>query len=615
MFRAGYKVGPYTLIKHVGSGAFAEVWLAEKRSSVVSTRYALKLPIRADVNIDDIRREAILGVEAAGHINVLPVIEADSYDGRIVIVTEYVPDGSLSDWLQRCENKVSLRAAVSMISGILNGLEHLHKRRIVHRDIKPANILMQGNTPRLTDFGLARPLNASLEISQTVAGTIAYMAPEALDGHRSVRTDLWSVGVIFFRLLNGHLPFRGSDIGLITAIRSDEPMSMNPGIPHSIANVMMRALQKDPQQRYQTTTEMLTDLEKCMRASDNPTEPIRVRVAEKSIAEFLPLGIAKGEVRHINFLSDRQRLITAHTREKDSGGLGNLFCWKIVGGKVEQLPTTWEGGFLYAALADDDRTMTALTSFDSGSHIYFTLAIYILGEGDELYLSDGHRGIITAASSHDGTIVCAAYADQRTSLWFAKDWDSEYPLEQATGEQTSAVTFSPDNALMAIGTESGDVSIWKLWPNPSVALRFESSQSGPIRGLSFSRDTKLLGLASGGTVYLWNLDNHSSRFIGHCGGNVTAILFAPDSKSIITHSDNKLVCEWPLNETDYVTVWKEGACTITSINFSRDGLLIAFGCEDGSVRLHPRFGHELFVAGESVGRLELGIVPPNTNTK
>src|SRR5687767_1141549 len=175
MFHPNDKVGPYTLIRFLGRGGFGEVWLGEKRTKYATTQFALKFPDLSKVDFDAIHKEASMWVKASGHPNVLPIIEAEEYDGHIVIVSEYAPDGSLFDWLKRHGGKAhSIDAAVKMTDGILAGLEHLHSKPIFHRDLKPENILLQGDTPRLADFGLARVLT-TVQSTQNVAGTPLYM--------------------------------------------------------------------------------------------------------------------------------------------------------------------------------------------------------------------------------------------------------------------------------------------------------------------------------------------------------------------------------------------------------------------------------------------------------
>ena len=135
MFQANQQIGGYTLIKQIGRGGFGEVWLAEKRTQFVIKKVAIKLPLGEQVNFEAIRQEATLWEQASGHPNILPIIDADIYDGQVIIVSEYAEDGSLFDKL-KAEGKFPLQTALEISIGILNGLEFLHNRRIIHRDIK-----------------------------------------------------------------------------------------------------------------------------------------------------------------------------------------------------------------------------------------------------------------------------------------------------------------------------------------------------------------------------------------------------------------------------------------------------------------------------------------------
>src|SRR5918911_175177 len=114
------KIGSYTLISEIGRGGFGVVWLAEKRTSIATTRFALKLARNEDVDIEVFKQEAAIWAQVSGHPNVLPIIEADIYDGQIVIVSEYAPDGSLSGWLGKHGGRApSVESAVEMTMGIL----------------------------------------------------------------------------------------------------------------------------------------------------------------------------------------------------------------------------------------------------------------------------------------------------------------------------------------------------------------------------------------------------------------------------------------------------------------------------------------------------------------
>ena len=147
-----------------------------------------------------------------------------------------------------------------MTRGILTGLAHLHQRRIIHRDLKPDNILLQGDTPRLADFGLSRVFK-STNFSANIAGTPVYMAPEAFKNRRNEQTDLWSVGVILYQMLSGRLPFEGDDIPTIyVAVRNEEPAPLPATVPLWLREIVARSLSKDPGQRYLGAVEMRRDL-------------------------------------------------------------------------------------------------------------------------------------------------------------------------------------------------------------------------------------------------------------------------------------------------------------------------------------------------------------------
>jgi tRNA A-37 threonylcarbamoyl transferase component Bud32 len=258
---SGDRVGPYTLLNKLGRGSFGVIWLAERRTVITSTQVAIKIPHTDEIDLEAIRREAQLWVRAAGHPNVLPIIEANIYDDYVIIASEYAPDGSLKEWLDRHGGAApGVDVAVEMTRGILNGLEHLHAKSIIHRDLKPENILLQGDTPRLADFGISRAVRTGSQ-SATIAGTPAYMAPEAFQGKRNEQTDLWAVGAILYELVSGHLPFQGSDLpSLIGAIVTQEPTPLPEPIPLGVKNVINRSLNKEMSRRYTSASEMRAEL-------------------------------------------------------------------------------------------------------------------------------------------------------------------------------------------------------------------------------------------------------------------------------------------------------------------------------------------------------------------
>jgi parallel beta-helix repeat protein len=258
MFVQDDPLGPYVLITKLGQGQFGLVWLAEKRTALATTPFAIKLPLGSNVDLEAIRKEAKAWIAASGHPNVLPIIEADVYNGQVVIVSEYAPGGSLREWLNRNGGQPSsIEAALEMANGILAGLEHLHARSIIHRDLKPENILLQGETPRIADFGIAKVLTSSTQ-SQLLKGTPLYMAPEAFDGERSPQTDIWSTGVILYEMFAGHRPFPAK-AGIweqVVMVKTRDPDPLLPSVPESLRTIILGALKRDCAERYKSAAEM-----------------------------------------------------------------------------------------------------------------------------------------------------------------------------------------------------------------------------------------------------------------------------------------------------------------------------------------------------------------------
>ncbi len=251
MFFAGQQFGRYTLVKPIGKGAYGEVWLAMRHAKFVTTKVAVKLPNTEHVDFDAIRQEAILWEQASGHPNVLPIIEADEFEGQVVIVSEYASDGTLDDYLGRA-GKLPVKKAVELALGIIQGLEFLHSRRIVHRDIKPANVLLQGDTPRLTDFGMSRVVLGNA-VSMQVSGTPYYMAPEAFSRKRDRQTDIWSFGVVLYEMLCGEMPFPGDEVDEIChSVLHDKPRPMPRSIPRALRDLVFKLLEKSPADRFQS---------------------------------------------------------------------------------------------------------------------------------------------------------------------------------------------------------------------------------------------------------------------------------------------------------------------------------------------------------------------------
>ncbi|MCY7348361.1 MAG: tetratricopeptide repeat protein [Pyrinomonadaceae bacterium] len=273
MLEQGKIISDYVLIEKIGHGGFGDVWLAEKRTPLSVSQFALKFfrPQTADeIEIQTVQREIEVWQKISGLPNVISVIEADFAENYIYIVSEYADGGSLQHWLAANGGKAnSIEQAVGITLEILNGLEHLHRAGFIHRDIKPANILIRKGTFCLADFGVTREIKTH-SITLHTAGTYNYMPPEAFGKKPAVSpaTDVWAVAVIFQELLTGELPFSSDEVApLMYSILHDEPDEMPDYVPSELKIIVRRALYKERADRYATAQEMIDALKHYQGAS------------------------------------------------------------------------------------------------------------------------------------------------------------------------------------------------------------------------------------------------------------------------------------------------------------------------------------------------------------
>lgn len=320
------RIGDYTLEKFLGRGQFGEVWLAQKQLQFGNRkfRHALKFlsNIGDEINLKAAEAEVDTWIEASGHPNVMSVLDMLFHKEHIIIVSEFAESGSLKHWLDRNDKKApSNEKAVEMMQGILRGIEHLHSRNIVHRDLKPDNILLQGNFPRIADFGISRIILENSTLTKAI-GSPAYMSPESFLGSKSPQTDIWGAGVILYEMLTGTYPFGGETIyALKDAIDRSQPQPLPDSVPPQLQAVIYKALEKDRANRYQTAREMNAALKNVWVAIENEAKQRRDQEIEqerlKAEAERFALQRQLEEAEKLATEERRKREeIEQHRREE-----------------------------------------------------------------------------------------------------------------------------------------------------------------------------------------------------------------------------------------------------------------------------------------------------------
>ncbi len=258
-------LGPYRVVKELGRGGMGAVFAAI--DTRLERRVALKVMLPQFAADPNAKARFLREARAAArikHDNVVTVYEADERDGMAYIAMEYLEGYSLDKYLKK-KQTLSIPQIIRIGSEAAAGLAAAHAIGLVHRDIKPANLWLEAPHGRVKvlDFGLAKPVHAETEVTQSgsIIGTPAYMSPEQARGQKvDHRTDLFSLGVLLYRLCAGRLPFEGaSTMDLLIALGTEEPRplrELNPAVPEALAALVHQLLAKKPDDRPQTAEEV-----------------------------------------------------------------------------------------------------------------------------------------------------------------------------------------------------------------------------------------------------------------------------------------------------------------------------------------------------------------------
>lgn len=277
MLSKGQKINDrYEIIKTIGEGGMANVYLAN--DTILERNVAIKV-LRGDLSNDEkfirrFKREA-LSVSNLSHPNIVEVYDVGEEDGNYYIVMEYIEGKTLKQLLQK-RGALTLTEVLDIMSQLTDGLAHAHEAYIIHRDIKPQNIMIEDNgLVKITDFGIATAIN-STQLTQTnsVMGSVHYLPPEQANGKgATIKSDIYSLGILMYELLTGSVPFKGDTAVEIALKHMKEKMpsvrKQNPTIPQSVENIILKATAKNPKNRYDSVREMYADLQTAM---DRPNE-------------------------------------------------------------------------------------------------------------------------------------------------------------------------------------------------------------------------------------------------------------------------------------------------------------------------------------------------------
>ena len=338
----GKSLGRYHILEQIGEGGMAIVYKAfdtrlEREVAVKVIRMGRLAPDIADKALKRFEREG-KALARLNHPNIISIIDYGEDMGHPYLVMPYLPGGTLKEML-RAEGKTDWQDAARMLLPIAKALTYAHEEEMIHRDVKPANILItRSGDPMLTDFGIAKIIDeeATMDLTGTRAtvGTPEYMAPEQVTAKTvDHRADIYALGVVFYEMVTGRKPFQADTPMAVLVKLSSEPLprptEFTPKLPQSVEQLLLKALAKDPANRYASMGEFVVALEKILQGTSSaPSKAERKRKAEKKTPQ------EKSTVSKASFPTQYLWLIL--------GGVAItsiLLGWLLGGGAAEAFPT------------------------------------------------------------------------------------------------------------------------------------------------------------------------------------------------------------------------------------------------------------------------------------
>ena len=593
--KVGQQFGSYRLIRLLGKGGFAEVYLGQ-HVRVASKQAAVKILYLFDVNAKKFHQEAEI-TEKLVHPHIVRLLDFDLQEGIPFLVLDYAPGGSLRNRHPKGTH-IPLETVVSYLKEIAPALQYAHNLHILHRDIKPDNMLIgrQGEL-LLSDFGIAELSltgRTSIEASFLTGGTPYYMAPEAFTSKPEKASDQYALAISVYEWLCGTYPFLGDNfiqLGYQHTHGEVPPLrSKNPAVLPAVEHVVMQALAKNPKDRFPEVMDFAMDLVNASVAQHEapPKEepapgstvpPGAPPVATETHKDTPPGAEQTPPQPEATPAPETTAPKTPHLEPTTPA--------------VQAQPPDTIGTIPHRrlsrrrALQLGAGTTVAVTGIGG---ILYWLEHATPPPGTTLVTYHGHTGPVeSVAWSPNGKLIASGSSDKTVQVWDAANGDNMF-INHGHTYIVWSVAWSPNGKLIASGSEDSTIQLLDSTNGHNV-FTF-NGQSGSVNTVAWSPDGKRIASGNGAanTVQVWDISTGGNVFTyrGH-SYIVNTVAWSPDGKRIASGSYDRTVQVWDAATGGNVFTYRGHSNSVNfmpwSVAWSPDGKRIASGSNDSTVQV------------------------------
>ena len=538
-----YEFGRYRLLEQLGAGAMGSVFLAY--DTRLERNVAIKIPRQkfqpgSETHLR-FEREA-RAAAAIQHRNICPVHDIGEYDGIQYIAMSFVSGQTLAEHNRQGDR--SRQESVKILSKLAEALSLTHKRNVIHRDLKPSNVIIDDEgEPVITDFGLALQSDAAehSRVTQhgTIVGTPAYMAPEQIDpdlGPVGPASEIYSLGVIFYEMLTGRLPFEGSLSAVMNQVLTKSPKppwQLDSTIPKSIDRLCLKMLEKSPKDRFHSMEAILEELDR-IESGHERRSPRMAWFAMGLFLSCIPLFYWVWTTWQSG-LSEKSQANQPHEEAPDTvKNELNLFQF--------QRSLLGHSGPIRGITYSPDGKKAA--SCSGGPRGDCTIRIWNLERLETEKVLKGHAaGVMSVSFSADGSRLVSADDETGLLVWDVAQGRLLHQLEKTIGVET--VVFLDETTFCISSSRNKEVQIWNAVQGKQE--RSISLASTP-RQIAYHRSLRRIATAlESGEISLIDPEGEESKQVVRpqsSSGPVNCVAFAPDGKHIAVGTKKQiLVCE------------------------------------------------------------------------